>query len=700
MPQAIVATALAALIGTACLYGQANENWSAYLGDKHSSQYSTLDQITTDNVANLELAWRWDGGQAREDNRSQIQCNPLAIDGIVYGTNAQLNLYAIDGATGEQLWEFIPNIGDSNKSGLGVNRGLAYWENGKERRILFGVGRSLFAINPEDGTPYSNFASDGQLDLGLDLGRDTQQLSILSNTPGAIYKNLIVVPLRLSEGYDAAPGHIRAYDVRTGKLAWRFNTIPEPGEFGYETWPKEAWKTIGGANVWTGITVDEERGLVFCPTGSAAYDFWGGNRAGDNLFANCLIALDANTGKRVWHHQFVKHDLWDRDLPASPNLVTIERDGKRIDAVAQITKSGHVFIFDRETGEPLNPIEEIQVPWSDLPGEVSSPTQGLPTTPEPFARQLLTADELNDITPQYYREALDRFSTLRPHSLFMPPSKEGTIVFPGFDGGGEWGGAAVDPQGILYINSNEMPWILTMLDTKKGTTIGAQFYLQSCAGCHGADKSGNAAQNVPSLVDIGSRLPRADIETLIRTGRGVMPSFGFALEKELTAVVDHLLSTEDQAEGPIAGADERPYNHTGYNRWLVDGKYPAVKPPWGTLNAIDLNTGEYLWKTTLGEFPELTAKGIPPTGTENYGGPVVTAGGLLFIAASKDEHIRAFDTSTGKELWKYTLPAGGYATPATYSVHGTQYIVIACGGGKMGTQSGDSYLAFALPAEN
>jgi quinoprotein glucose dehydrogenase len=567
------------------------------------------------------------------------------------------------------------------------------------------------------------------VELKNGLGREIGGLALNVTSPGVIFGDLLILGMRVGEGpAPAAPGPIRAFNVRTGELVWRFNTIPLPGELGYETWPPNAFKHIGGANVWTGFALDEKRGIVFCPTGSAAFDFWGGNRLGDNLFANCLIALDAQTGKRLWHRQFVHHDLWDRDLPAPPTLVTVHKEGKRVDAVAQVTKSGHVFVFERETGEPVFPIEEIPVPTSDLQGESASPTQPLPTKPEPFARQVFSYPEITDVFPESRREVLERFSKLRPHVPFAPPSKEGTIIFPGYDGGAEWGGAAADPEGVLYVNANEMAWILTMVDTApKGNqshATGESIYSQICAACHGVDRQGNKAQNVPSLIGVEQRLKKQDILALLKTGKGVMPAFGFLTEPQKEMVVDHLMGTSPSANSanpvqsaPVAGSgggNERgrkeelaeadvlgiiPYGTTGYNRWLDSKGYPAVKPPWGTLNAIDLNSGEYLWRVPLGEFPELTAQGIPPTGTENYGGPVVTAGGVLFIAASRDEHLRAFDPKTGKELWKYKLPAAGYATPSTYAVNGRQYVVIACGGGKIGTKSGDAYMAFALPNE-
>lgn len=702
---------LAVLLCAPFLASAADSNWSTYLGDKASSHYSTLKQITPRNVAKLEAAWTYRAGGMDTNNRSQIQCNPLVIDGVLYGTSPDLQLFALNAATGTELWRFNPtSVRGITKAG--VNRGLVYWADGDDRRILFGCDHFLHAINASNGQRVASFGEGGAIDLKKDLGRDVSSLALQSSTPGVLHGDLLIMGMRLGEGpAPAAPGHIRAFNVRTGKLAWRFHTIPQPGEFGYDTWPPNAYQYTGAANVWTGFALDEKRGIVFCPTGSAAFDFWGGNRIGQNLFANCLIALDAKTGKRLWHQQLVHHDLWDRDLPAPPNLLTVTHGGKRIDAVAQVTKSGHVFVFHRETGEPLFPVREVPMPMSDLQGESAWPTQPIPTKPAPFSRQLFTHDEITDISPESHRQVLERFAKIRPHTPYLPPSREGSIVFPGFDGGAEWGGAATDPDGVLYVNGNEMPWVLTMVETKrKGAeplASGEAIFTQICAACHGIDRQGNRAQNVPSLVGVEQRLKKPDVLALLKTGKGVMPSFDFLTENQRQLVVDYLFGTAPVTPANDAGRKEElggvdvlgtiPYTMTGYHRWLDTNGYPAIKPPWGTLNAIDLNTGEYRWRVTLGEWPELTAKGVPPTGTENYGGPAVTAGGLVFIAASRDEHLRAFDRKTGKELWKAKLPAAGYATPATYSVNGRQYVVIACGGGKIGTKSGDAYVAFALP---
>jgi quinoprotein glucose dehydrogenase len=696
-----------AAFGGVTLAASAGRDWPVYLGDKAASHYSSLSQITPENVARLEVAWTFHAGDLREGS-TQIQCNPLVIDGVLYATTPQSKVVALDAATGRELWRFAPV--DPN----GLNRGLAWWSQGTERRILFGNGQWLHALDPGTGKLIDSFGSGGRVDLAQGLDRDTAGLAIQANTPGVIYRDLIIMGMRVGEGpAPAAPGHIRAYSVRTGELVWTFHTIPHPGEPGHETWPAEAWRRVGGANVWTGMTLDEERGIVFCPVGSAAFDFWGGDRHGDNLYSNCLVALDAATGRKVWHFQFVRHDLWDRDPPAPPNLLTVRREGREIPAVAQTTKSGHVFVFNRITGEPLFPIQELAVPSSDLAGELAVASQPVPVKPAPFARQHFTVNDITDRTPAAHRAVLEQFARLRPHAPFLPPSREGTIIFPGYDGGAEWGGSAVDPAGVLYVNSNEMPWILTMVETGGGGSPGEQIYRQNCIGCHGVNRQGNPAASIPSLVDVGARLTREQTLEVITKGRGVMPPWGFLTQEQREAVTGFLLGDAPPARSEESSAEPEewvtwmpdrqsaatppPYTHTGYNRWFDPDGYPAVKPPWGTLNAIDLNSGETLWRVPLGEYAELTAQGVPPTGTENYGGPLVTAGGVLFIGASKDEHFRAFDPKTGRELWKVALPAGGYATPATYEVGGRQFVVIACGGGKMGTKSGDAYVAFALP---
>jgi quinoprotein glucose dehydrogenase len=675
--------------------------WKVKGGNPEATQYSSLSQITKENVANLSLAWKYDSHEADTvQNRSQMQCNPIIIDGVLYGTSPTLKAFALDAKTGEEIWKFAG--GDESDGGLGVNRGVTFWQEGEDKRILYSLGQYLYALDARTGKKIESFGVNGKVSLKEGLGERATNLMVVSNTPGVVYKNLIIMGSRVNEGPIAAPGYLRAYDVKTGKLAWVFHTIPHPGEPGYETWPEDAWKRIGGANAWSGMAVDNKRGLVFAGTGSASFDFWGGNRKGQNLYANCILALNAETGERKWHYQTIHHDLWDRDLPASPILATLTHEGKQIDAVVQTTKSGHVYVLNRDTGEPLFPVEEIAVPKSDLEGEEAWPTQPLPVKPPAFARQEFTEQMINNITPEIETFVKEKYQKLRKGKQFVPPSKEGTIVFPGFDGGAEWGGASFDPSGILYVNANEMPWILTMVDVrmKEDAWVGISLYRTNCATCHGIDRGGDG-HVYPPLRNLQKKFNKESLKQFVLTGKGAMPAFSHLSDKDRDAIARYVLDMHERTEEEKQGIFERSpdviYSNTGYIRFLTPEGYPAVAPPWGTLNAIDLNKGEIKWQVPLGEYKELTEKGIPPTGTENYGGPVATAGGIVFIAASRDEKFRAFDKKTGKVLWEYNLPAAGYATPSVYEVDGKQFVVIACGGGKSGTKSGDNYLAFALP---
>ena len=679
----------------------AEREWRRHGGDAGHTQHSPLAQIDTTNVGRLEVAWTYHTGDARGDGRSQIQCNPVVVDGVLYGTSAQLKAFALDAATGRELWRFDPFAAGAEENALGVNRGVVVWGDGTERRVVFSAGQYLFALDAATGKPLNAFGDAGRVDLREGLGREPKGLFVLSTTPGGVYRDLLILGTRVHEGPGpSAPGYVRAYDLRTGAVRWTFHTIPKPGELGHDTWPADAWKTVGGANAWSGISVDEARGLVFLPVGSPAWDFWGGDRHGAGLFGNCVLALRAATGERVWHFQLVHHDLWDRDPPQAPVLATVTRDGRPRDAVVQATKSGHVFVFDRETGDPLFPVEERAFPPSDLVDEETWPTQPIPVLPKPFARQQLTEAELTDRTPEAHAAAVERFRRVRSGGQFVPPSTQGTVIFPGFDGGAEWGGSAYDPRThVLYVNANEMAWILEMKPVKAGEgPLGAQVYAQHCTVCHGVDRRGDPQHQFPSLEKVAEKMKHADVAHLVEHGKGVMPSFGFLPRNEIEAVTSHVLGEkeEDHGAGEAAQAG-RPYTHLGYNRFLDPDGYPAVRPPWGTLNAIDLDSGETRWAVPLGELPELTARGMAPTGTENYGGPIVTDGGLVFVAATKDEMFRAFDKKTGRVLWQSRLPAGGYATPATYEANGRQYVVVAAGGGKMGTKSGDAYVAFALP---
>ncbi|HJZ42065.1 MAG TPA: PQQ-binding-like beta-propeller repeat protein [Bacteroidales bacterium] len=681
----------------------AGRDWPVYLGDNYSSQYSTLTEINRENIYLLEPAWEYITGDDVSENRSQIQCNPVIIDGILYGTSPRLKVFALNAATGERLWEFDPD--PESRSARNVNRGISYWQDGPDKRLLFTSGPDLLALDAETGRLIETFGKSGKISLKEGLGDRAHDLYVVATSPGIVYDELLIIGSRVSENAGAAPGYIRSYNIKTGKLAWVFNTIPKPGEYGYDTWPDGAWQTAGGANAWAGMSLDKSRGIVYVPTGSAAFDFWGGNRKGANLFANCILALNARTGERIWHFQTVHHDIWDRDLPSPPNLLTVTINGKRTDALAQVTKSGYVYLLDRETGEPLFPVEERPVPGSDLKGEETWPVQPFPVTPPPFVPQLFTENEITNISQASHDYVSGIVSGLRTGEHFIPPGTRGTVIFPGFDGGGEWGGAAVDPtRSVLYVNGNIMPWILQMIEISKDDTgfsgAGEFVYKVNCAVCHGTDLRGDPTGTNPDLRPVPGKYNKNDLLVLINEGKGTMPSFKQLKQDEKDALAAFMLGLQDKRHEPVQDRENDPvpvpYTHTGYNRFLDQDGYPAVKPPWGTISAIDLNNGTLLWQVPLGEYEELTERGIPKTGTENYGGPVVTAGGLLFIGASKDEYFRAFDKDTGAELWKYKLPAGGYATPGVYEANGKQYVVIACGGGKMGTKSGDRYVAFTL----
>ena len=664
--------------------------------------YSTLTQIDRKNVGKLQIAWQFDSGD--EFKGSELECDPIVLDGVLYATTPKLRVVALNAATGKLLWAFDPHDGHP-VTAKQRNRGLTYWGQGDERRLFVGVDKYLYALSAKTGQPIPGFGQEGRIDLLDGVGENAKGLTIQATSPGVVYRDLLIQGTLSAEDLPAAPGHIRAFDVHTGKIRWIFHTIPQPGEFGYKTWPKDAYTRIGGANSWPGVTLDPKTGLVFVPTGSAAFDFYGANRLGDNLFANCLLALDAATGKRVWHFQFVRHDVWDRDLPAAPTLVEVRQNGRVIDALAQLTKYGRLWLLDRRTGKPLVHYETIRPPKSDVDGEKLSDTQVLPTEPAPYARQQITPEILTNRTPVAHAAVLEQFGKLSSGPQFTPPGFKGTVIFPGFDGGGEWGGAAWDPEtGIMYINATEMAWILRLVPRRVGAEAmtGSTLYRQNCSGCHRLDRKGSPPE-FPSLENIGSRLSRDQIRDMVLHGGGRMPAFAQIGDGAVDAIVEYLISGKDVrldgAEHPkTTKFSPLKYGIDGYNRWLDPDGYPAVAPPWGTLNAIDLNTKKYVWKKPFGEFPALVEQGLRNTGSENYGGGVITKSGLFFIAAtSHDWKIRAFDKANGDVLWEATLPAAGNATPAVYEVNGREYVVIAAGGGKWGEPSGGSYVAYALP---
>ena len=778
-------TLLVSLLCGVCA-AQSTTGWTAYNGGVNGDHYSHLTQINRSNVHKLQLAWTFDTGE-----KGGIETNPLIVGRTLYAYTPTQKVVALDATTGKLKWKFDSGVLSSQPA-----RGFAYWTDGKQALLFAGEMNFLYCLDAQTGKPVPSFGENGRIDLRKGLRGDYKEQSIALTTPGVVYKDLIIVGGRNPETHPAPPGDIRAFNVHTGKLVWTFHTIPHPGEPGYETWPKDAWKTAGAANNWAGMSLDAEHGIVYVPTGSAVMDFYGGDRVGNDLYADSLLALDANTGKRVWYFQGVHHDIWDRDFPAPPALFTVQRNGKRIDALAQTTKQGYLYVFNRLTGAPLFPIHEHPYPASTVPGEVTSPTQPAPDLPKPYAPQQLTEDMLANRTPEVHAWAVKAFHEFRNGGQFLPLALDKqTVVFPGFDGGGEWGGPAVDPRtDILYVNSNQIAWTGGLVKAAQGGSAGAQLFQNQCAMCHGVDRAGSPPE-FPSLVDVLKRMPAAQVIHNIKSGNGRMPSFPNVTDAQIASLIDYLrtpamagkelasvrakaivsqaptdkagdavyqdhcgichgehregnppsipmliglgnryteaqvlnlikngkdtmppttdlsdpdlqallrylgVSGHTESHAPAAASEPNEYTFTGYRKFYAPDGYPATMPPWGTLNAIDLKTGKYLWKIPFGEYPALASQGIKNTGSENYGGPIVTAGGVLFIGATiHDRKFHAFDSRTGKLLWETELPSSGVATPSTYMIDGRQYVVIAASGGRdPKSPTGGAYVAFALP---
>lgn len=692
---------------------QQYQSWRVYGGDSANTHFSSLTQINRSNVSSLSVAWDYHSARGQSiPTASELQVNPIIIGNTLYGRNPNYNVFAIEADSGKELWRFEP---DAAHVGLSFMRGLSYWENSNSTnadRIFFTTAHKLIALDASNGEVIEKFGNQGIVDLRKGLGRDPNKIAVYAPSPGVIFENLIIIGSAVNETQGAAPGDIRAYDVVSGELIWSFHTLPHQGEYGYDTWPADHWKTGGGANAWAGLSVDPVRAVVYAPTGSPTPDFNGSDRPGSNLFSNSVLALNARTGERIWHYQTVHHDLWDRDLSSPPTLAQIKQHGKTKDVVVQASKQGVLYVLDRDTGKPIFPIEEVSVPASDIPGEYTHPTQPQVTLPEPFTRQSFDANEITNISSDAYEYVKKQFDQAAPFEYFRPPGLKPTIVFPGFYGGSNWGGGAFDTEtGIYYINAMEDANIVNIeaIEVDKGSEFGfGEFvFKKHCSGCHG-DQLQGFYPYAPALKDVHINSNKKDALRIINNGKGRMMPFSHLPRHEQVAALDYLFefsasqaNKSDNNPSPNrpktnSQTTETAYVFGGYTPFMDQRYYPAIKPPWGTLNAIDLASGKRLWQVPLGEYTELTQEGVPPTGTRNYGGPIVTAGGLLIIAASSDEKLRIFDKNNGNLLWEYSLPAAGYATPSTYQVNGKQYIVITCSGGKLGTQSGDRYLAFSL----
>jgi quinoprotein glucose dehydrogenase len=689
---------LFAVMMAVCAWSQTNyRGWEAYGGGPDSIHYSSLSQVNRTNVHQLKVAWVYDSGDASRG--SQIQSNPIIVKGVMYTVTPSMLVVAVNAANGKEIWRYDPLHGE--RAGH-PSRGVSYWSDGDAARIFVTVRHELLSLDARTGKPDARFGNKGRVDMRDAFDRPKAEVSLTVTTPGVVFEDLLILGSSVAENLPSTPGDIRAYDVRSGKLRWVFHTIPRPGEPGHETWPPDAWKHTGGANNWAGLSVDVKRGLVFVPTGSAAFDFYGADRHGDNLYANSLVCLDARTGKYKWHFQTIRHDVWDLDLPQPPVLVTVTRNGKRVDAVAQAGKDGYVWVLDRETGESLFPYEERPVPASGVDGERLATKQKFPLKPAPFVRQVFTEETVTRRTPEAHEAVLAHLRTLDYGDRFTPPSTRGTVLFPGFSGGAEWGGSAWDPEtNLFYVNANEIPWILRLVPAGEVTeqAMTSRLYRTQCAACHRADKKG-APPEYPALTGLAGKFKEEDLARLIRTGSGRMPGFASLGEGAIAGLTKYLL---DEVDREVAVASRKKpavrlkYTSDGYNKFEDPDGYPANTPPWGTLSAIHLDTGEYAFQVPLGEYPELVAKGIRNTGMENHGGGIVTAGGLFFIGATPyDKKFRAFDKLTGKLLWETTLPFACNTTPSMYELDGKQYLLVPAGGGR-GRESGSQFLAFTLP---
>lgn len=678
-----------------------NLDWPIYGGSNERTQYVKSDLINKGNISRLNKVWEYKTND--HSANSEIQTNSLIIDKKFFGVSPKLKLFSLNAKTGHENWVFDPfsenfKFFDSDIN-IHVCRGITYYKNLSNNSFIFyGVGSKLFKINTINGKPDKEFGNGGFIDLHVGLGENSSSLYVSMTSPGVIFKNLIIVGSRVSEGNPAAKGNIRAFNANTGELVWVFKTIPEPEEKGYESYEDpNAYLRLGGANAWSGLTIDSKNGILFAPTGSVSYDFYGGDRKGDNLFANSILAINAENGERLWHYQTVHHDVWDRDLPAPPVIFNYKLKDSVIPALAQVTKSGYTFLLNRITGEPIYDIVERTVPSvSSLTGEKLSKTQPTPTFPKPFSRQYLSNSDINPFVSEKEKDSLTKvYLSIIKDDIFSPPSEKGTLIFPGFDGGAEWGGPALDPiKNMLYVNSNEMPWILTMRKISENDSKPVSLYNKQCLMCHGVDFKGSGEN--PSIIDMNKKYNYNELRSIIYNGKGFMPGYSFLDDSSIQVLTNYILDLKDGDKTNLSlMGDEVFYTSTGYNKFLTSNGYPAIKPPWGSLNAINLNTGDIDWSIPLGQT-EIGKLNNVTTGTENYGGPLLTESGIIFIAATSDRKIRAFDSENGRLIWERDLPYAGFATPSYYVIDGIPYLSIASGGGKLGTRSGDRYVVFSL----
>jgi quinoprotein glucose dehydrogenase len=695
-----------------------HSTWREYGGSPDGAQYSSLTQINRGNVTQLQKAWSFSTG----DSRGYV-FNPMIIGNTMYVLAHDNSLVALDAATGRELWTTPLHA----KTLLITNRGLNYWQSkdGKDRRLILAVDNALREYDAATGKRVESFGTNGSVDLRIGLSRKPEDLTLVqSYNPGRIFGDLLILGSATNEEYASAPGDIRAYNVLTGKLVWTFHTIPHQGEAGYETWPKDAWQTVGGANAWSGMALDEKRGMIFLPTASPKYNFYGANRPGANLYGDSLLALDARTGKLIWYYQMVHHDIWDYDNAGTPMLLTVRHGGRNVDVVAQATKVGFVWVFERENGTPLWPIEERAVAKSPMPGEETWPTQPFPSKPLPFGRQSFTAKDLSPfLEPEERQKLVEQISAARNGGLFTPPSTTDTVEMPGNNGGANFGGSAIDPRrGYFYVVSKDLPAMLKLtlpqetIASGTAEVRGRSLYESNCSICHGSDLKGKPPA-IPALDTVLDRLSEDEVGKTIHSGKGAMPAFAKLDQAQINLVLSFLkrpdLGPPTQQKSVAAPVDPaKAHYRSGFGFMFAESGLPVIAPPWTTLTAYNLNTGDIMWQRPLGEVPELAEKGYKDTGSHFPKiNPVVTAGGLIFTG-SRDRKIRALDSSTGKTLWETEVDSALEGMPAIYEVGGREYVVF-CAAARATTHTHatpghpaaqdaihGAYVAFALPASH